>query len=352
MNKLHNSNNRGMTLMELIVAVAVLAIMILGFGQIVGQAQRVVTVSQNNMRSNATAEAIAKVIRDDLNKITKNGFLCITSSSDSSSNSSPRLFFTTAGITNSRLHQLSGNASVCCYGLINNGTVPADGYGVIPSSRIMLREAWILLQGHGTSNPTDMVDYDLSDLQSMTRYKTGRTPGYSDTEDIDEFVTLLSQDSNIFPSSGVGVPPINGNEVNELWKVLTNDANGLEIMWTDGTVDGNNNLNWYGILFQDNTGGPGTNRTYTKKFGSTGASSLPSLEILPAGENEYKMSTTASNPGYRALWTHENQSTWPAAIRISFRLLDPTIDEELKKRSYKSNGKRYYTRYEVIVPIE
>ena len=327
------TRRRGMTLMELIVAVAVLAIMILGFGQIVGQAQRVVTVSQNNMRSNAIAEAINRTIQNDLSKITKNGFLCISQQTET--NAWPQLFFLKAGTTRSKTHNVTGLAGVSSYGQADNKHTN-DEYGDTLSG-LFIRQSWVL-STLSVSGPSDIWNSDLSAIQAKTR---------DELHDLVGRPGVMDGLRDALPGS-LYVPPVEPNDLNALWQVLSAEVNGVSIMWADGTKDGSNLL-WYGVGFKDYTTSEGL-RDVVWKGGLTQENA--SFDPSDYSQIEFNVNTTTPSR-YRAFWTFHNQNNWPKAIKVSYRILDPTLTESAKESYYTVGGEsRYYTRYEVIVPIE
>lgn len=66
---------RGFTLVELLVAVSILVIMLMSFGQIISQSQTLVTRCQQIMRLNTTASIIGQLLQRDLLSISKEGYL-------------------------------------------------------------------------------------------------------------------------------------------------------------------------------------------------------------------------------------------------------------------------------------
>ncbi len=66
-----------MTLLELLVSLGVLALIGVAFGAIISQTQKVVNTSNALMRANADASAISGVIREDLTRLSPEGFLAV-----------------------------------------------------------------------------------------------------------------------------------------------------------------------------------------------------------------------------------------------------------------------------------
>lgn len=168
-------STRGLTLVELLVAVTILVIMILAFGSILSQGQTVVAKSQRMIRKNAQAAAIAQVFRRDVGSITADGFLHVGSSD------TPALVFTATGSYVSRTSRSGvvppkGNAAVICY-----STGPDESSTSAPG-KVLCREAHILakppgLPGTWTPRRSDVMRMYLSHIQMKSKSPNG-DPSY------------------------------------------------------------------------------------------------------------------------------------------------------------------------------
>jgi len=305
-----------MTMTELLVAVAVLSIMVLGFGQLLTSSQKVVKETQTNQQQNSVAQSIADVIRADLGKLTKNGFLCITQTSNWFSR--PRLIFTTAGVIPSKTHAVVGTGGISLYGHADMDV--SSGYSHI-YSEIMLRQGWVM----STDSVTGVSDVWNTDLETITTM---------DREDLNDLIGNCGLTSGTLIEAAdftLDYPPTNLTDIESMWQILSTQNASVDIMWTDGTTSGGN-LNWYGINWDGNYNVNWKNEPSSKDdFDST----------------EIKVSTS-SQWGYRALWSHHNQEEWPKAIKISFRVYDQSMAEGLQRET----SDEYYKRYEVIVPLD
>ena len=76
-NRRSAARRRGLTLMELLVSVAIISGMIAGFSLIVVQSEKLVKTSTATIRANQAAASIAHIIREDLSRLTMNGFLAV-----------------------------------------------------------------------------------------------------------------------------------------------------------------------------------------------------------------------------------------------------------------------------------
>ncbi len=282
-----------MTLIELMVAVALLAIMIASFSMILNGVQKLVYGSEAAMRANAAASAVEYVIRKDIRSISMNGFLCIGQSSDNT----PMLLYSTAGTSFSVTSGVSGDGCVTGLGLcpMNSG-----------SNTMMWRGSWVLA-GPSSTTTNDIWKLSFADIQGTTRQSLN-----------DNIVNYIRTVAPKGPA-GLPVPPVNLNDMGELWKYLAENCSNLTIMWTDGTLDGANGpLKWYGA------GSP---------KGPVGAD-----VNAKDGDGDYYIEF--NDGGYRALWSQHNQNDWPKAIKISFTLNDVS----------KSTGVTAIV-YEIICPL-
>jgi len=196
----------GFTLTEMLVSVAVLAVMVIAFSQILSQVRKVVAHAQLTIRTNTAAAAIAEVIRRDFREVTKSGFLYMRNDC---------IMATTAGAQHSlaAMNATTATGSAVYYGL--NGDV-------------LSRQGW-LLPGEGSVDPNDDIwdeggeNLDLADLTAMTEA---------------EALTACSGKADSSASVALVVPPTTLAEVNQMWRVLTTNVSSLQIHW--GTVSGTN----------------------------------------------------------------------------------------------------------------
>jgi hypothetical protein len=301
---------KGLTMLELIVAVALLSIMILTFGAVISSADKMVTVGENSIRANATAAAISQVIRGDLRKLSQSGFFAIVQYNAGGVQGQPQLFFTTAGPSDGLATQSVGaNAGKP----LPPGDGSIVGYGLVPSTTTMWRSAWVLDscdRANITPDPTiDCLPLSFSDLQKMPRCLNPQPttcPPTSRSLDYYWLIAVLQGNQDILKGPNppylpalvpAALPNItNVSQLNIAWKYLGTTCNNLSIMWTpDGVY-------WYGVNIANGT--------------PTVISQAPSpLGTNPAGATEF---APGSNTPYFALWSHENQTNWPKAVKIRF----------------------------------
>ena len=343
----------GMTLIELMVSVAIMVIMIMGFGMIMNTSQKVVRTTQANIRSNAIAEAISRAIRYDLENIQKaGGYLCIRSSTDDSS--SPMLFYTPDGGVpiHSVTHRSGGTSYLLAYGLTDNASDNITGINT--AAYILLRQRWVRDTEPSPEPESDQWNFPAinSRWEFYTRIEADLEPNKPDN----------------WPDWRIGIPARNVNDVERSWQVLSTEVNGLSIMWYDGNE-------WYGIDCSDPDNGdpisgnsisakrkPPTVRIDVENFPEP-ADPEPdnigdALAVNTLFEFDIDSGDFPDDPTYLAMWGPSQGATlWPRAIRVSFRLIDPTLKEgeggvRTRYYTYTSGGetkKVYYTRYEVVV---
>jgi prepilin-type N-terminal cleavage/methylation domain-containing protein len=201
---------KGLTLMELLVAVSIMVILILAFSTVLTESQKVVRVSQAKMYANTAAKAIEQVLRDDLRKLTQNGFLSIKDGD--------KLVFTTAGITESVVGDAKGTGGVMTYGKCYND---AEG----SSGGVLFRQGWVL-DKDTTHTGDDQWEKDFSEIQAMDQTQMG-----------EECTAILNATPKDIATEGLVVPPSNATEAEKMWMVLAANCASLKFEWFDRTDD-------------------------------------------------------------------------------------------------------------------
>ena len=294
----------GLTLVELLVAISILVILILIFNMVFTQSQKVVARSQAKMRGTAAVAAIAEVIRTDLRGLTFNGFLCITQAAQGDP---PQLLFTTAGFASS-LTSAGGKA-----------TATISGYGLCENpekKKLFWHASWLLDAGGTAARETDVFKIDLSDLGPYARAQLSA-----------QLIQRRLLTDTYVPTK-VDVPPATLNDMKLLWKYLHANCSALGITWTDGELDSGKNVKWYGLEYELDDGNV-------------------KVVVNEKDEDWNTKNPMTGNPEfnggsgrYRALWTHHDQINWPKALKIRFRVSDPSLPAEFRD-----------VDYEVICPI-
>ncbi len=227
----HTSIRRaGLTLVELLVTLAIIAAMILAFSMILSSSQKVVSSSQAMMRANAAAEAIARTIRLDFQFISKEGFLAIRDG---------HLVFTTAGLfpigqagslsdDNANIDSKAsgfGTGQTVTYGLSTN---PVDEDNM--NNSVLYRQVFVLdgeYLGPGDP-PLDVWNMYLSRMLRWTQ------------ADVDDQVDQLISAT---PDT-IRIPPLNNfASAEKLRMVMNHRVSDLTIEWAS-QIDAQGNLVW------------------------------------------------------------------------------------------------------------
>jgi len=322
-----------MTLVEMLVSVSVLAVMILSVSAIMVQSQRFISIAQASRRSHRLAASISRIIRSDLRQLSFDGFLCI---STAEKDSTPLLAFTTAGISHTIAYvgtNSSGAGKLVCYGQVENGADDFEKTG----DYLLWRPAFVLT-GDGSNPSYDKHGGSLADILKMKRADIHRN-----LIEGSQGVRSLQGDAD----GEIKVPVSNEyNNIRKLWQVLARDCDGLSIMWTDGqtvidpTKPGTRNLKWYGIEARLKNTNP----------------LKPEYDYVPVRMDppDPAIEDPSENSGndYRALWTHEDQTNWPRAVKVRFAIRDPRLLDYLPKEM--RNKEHVFSRgylYEIIVNV-
>ncbi len=184
---------RGMTLMELMVSVAILSIMILGFSNVLSQTQRVVNDSQRLMRANASIASISQLMRTDFRNVSKIGFMKIKGDF---------IAFSTAGPAYSLTSNQRGLGKFIAYRV-------ADDLGNTATDKeVLCRQAFVLSEAGIAPDvtPLDVWGLDLAGLQIQN------PTALSTLAD--------SIDTNASYQPLVAVPPISPTNFKNSWQVL------------------------------------------------------------------------------------------------------------------------------------
>jgi type II secretory pathway pseudopilin PulG len=255
-----------MTLVEMLVAISVLAVMILAVSSILVQTQRFISAAQENRRSHAMAFTIARIIRRDFRRISKDGFMSITSGAGSGGS---MLILSTAGPTAGINETTMGDGSIICYGQ-QSCTSSLDQ---TKTQTFLWRPEYICNCTTGAASTEisgERINVNFSTIQQCT----GDANSPLALQDIADKVAAAT------PGNNLRLPPATASQLKNLWQVLVTGVDNVRVYWTDGTKDiATGNLKW-----QDTSG----------------------------------------------LWTHQNQTNWPKAVRITFAIMDPTMPKELR----------------------
>jgi prepilin-type N-terminal cleavage/methylation domain-containing protein len=212
----------GMTLVEMLVAISVLAVMILAVSSILVQTQRFISAAQENRRSHAMAFTIARIIRRDLRRVSKDGFLYISGDN--------KLIFSTAGPVAGISESTRGDGSIVCYGQQSTSS----------GTKYLWRPEYICNCTTGTASP------DISGERINVNFSILRQCAASSGDANSPFTlqTLANQVASTTPGN-MQLPPATASDLKNLWQVLVTDVDSVQIFWTDGTKNtSTGNVKW------------------------------------------------------------------------------------------------------------
>jgi len=209
-NRAGRQRRGGMTLIELMVAVGVMAVMIAGFGTILSQSQRLVVAAQAKMRADSAAAGIEQVIRRDLLRVSQNGFISV-----GAAGGSPALVLLTVGVSESLIGKRSGSASIVVYGLCDNSITGATG-------KVFFRKAWVLNDDVSGGKEIDQWDKDMGQIQVMSQ---------GEMESIKASAISQAPASLKFPAEKIA-------EIGDLWQVLAGNCTSLSIEYASASPGG------------------------------------------------------------------------------------------------------------------
>lgn len=124
----HRQRDSGMTLIELIVAVGILALIIVVVGRVFMETSRAVSLAQARAEANAAMRTLSGLIRDDLKAAVPGSLLVISDGRNAEGDrvTSPMLLLVRAGSCSSRLDGREASASIVLYRLAPEAAASAD----------------------------------------------------------------------------------------------------------------------------------------------------------------------------------------------------------------------------------
>ncbi len=292
---------RGFTIIELLVTVAALAVMLVAFGRILSECKAVVHGSERMMRTLHRVSSVSSMIRSDLQRMSRDGFLAITMGSIQDAH--PGLIFTTAGPTRSIIGSVEGRGSIVAYSLAEH--LDADR-----GREILWRPEWVFFYSgsYAAGSPPDVAAFMFSGAGGKyDQLESYKVAARGTVEGVAEHIIGTEN-----AGAGFRLPPRTKSEADALWSAVIQDMEFFSVMWTDCELDSDTNgFAWYGweALPHTDDDGDGVPDTYIYQSTAKGS-----------GGAEY-----GGGGGYAALWTGRNPNNWPKAIKVTYKINDEDL---------------------------
>ncbi|MHC4984579.1 MAG: PulJ/GspJ family protein [Planctomycetota bacterium] len=204
------SVGRAFTIIEMLVTVTAMSIIVAAFGSILVQCKRVVTMSYRTMRANHRVAVITESFRRDFRRLSRDGFLFLSSSGGSGA-----ISLTTGDATESVLGDAKGLGSIVAYGLTTSSTLD----GGQPS--VLCRPEFIFADDDSASYAD--TDTALGINVTMQNLRAESVAGYRGLAD--------KALNTIGP---VPMPPDDMSDADQLWRVLSDKVVEFGVDWTTG----------------------------------------------------------------------------------------------------------------------
>lgn len=277
----------GFTLMEMLVTVAILAIMIGSFAVVLGEAQELVVTSQAIMKANARATALAGIIREDIAKASKLGFLRIQGN---------WMFIGVPGHCKSVLGRTTGTGSI----IVLRGHEGKVG-----------RANWIL-----AGMPEASLDPKAEDI--FIFHDEERSPDFSEIQ--------FAEDDQVDHTKN---PVLSNGKINF-----------VKYVEKKGPDDGENTT----YHFKNVDFAPETVTTLDDVHATWPMLARYCDELKIEALNEDLEPVNGNGNG---TWTREDDE-WPAAVRITLKLQDPTL---LDRAGEDLTDEDATFEYQIICPV-
>lgn len=378
-----NLVRRGMTLVELLVAVAILVIMIAGVGYIFSNTSTAVRHTQAVIDTNAAVRVAAGRLREDLESMTPDGFLCLIGAGEGGSGepaTRPLLMFTVSGRFTAPVQRVGGdhptaNAAIVAYTLARDPETDADA---------LMRYVFLLTGDNNVRDETirDLLGASPSPAQFQQRIREYQCLSAS-LADVRRLIMESTPTNDLFfeeyieplrnPVAAYDSNPMSVDAIRGLWPYLVGGCDGVDLAFYDGyRVDYGNAVTypgeptrWIRMVNDDADGmvdrdGDGQWDTVRRDpdeapvlvddvepYHSDGNELADSLEARtsrgPYPEDSNVMgiyrATPANDPAPMIIWCHRVKAEWPKALRLRLHLRD--VAEHLDEPR----------EYEIVVPL-
>jgi len=210
-----------LTLLELLVAVSILAILTLGMGYVFTQSSGAVSLTQAGLQMNANLRAASGLMREELQCVTKDGFLCIVQKTTNAGNpkTPPMIVFTALGRYVSLLDSdRMANAAIVSYQPLKDESQEDRPVSVLGRYTMLL-----------TGEQPAAADASIEPL-SMVQTFSRALPAIAYTR----YVLPSMKSSTGYGYKLVKTVPETPEEIMELWPFMVGGCKDVEISFSDG----------------------------------------------------------------------------------------------------------------------
>ena len=334
----------GLTLTEMLVSTAVLAMIILIANDLMTQSRRTIRQAQTTIRANANARAVADRLRQDLPTLDKDGFLIILLDLDKSWH----VIFTSAGNFQSMvLPDKRSNAARVSFGA--GFETDEDGRAKKKTKEGKKYPFRILARRAILNDPTLGTGVDYESLAAsyyryipqmmafgflMTSnewlYDTNLVPNakFSHTAypgGAAVFDDMVVRDKPLFD-----FPIEQLDQLKDLWPYMISEVSDMIVQWTDGQTykqtdpevvddpDLLGTLKWYWFDSKKQRG------ARDPLFYTKGCMQMDM--VVPFRGEDWPEFRPPNSQLYCAFWTCRKPDTWPRALRIQFKVGKYNVD--------------------------
>lgn len=223
--RLDNTKTKGFTLIEMLVTVTVLVIIIGSFSVIIGEAQDLVMTSQGIMKANARATALAGILREDIARVSRLGFLYVNGS---------RMYIGVPGPCKSVVSREMGNGCIISLSRDTSNSTIGRGQWMFTGKSYSTVPADVFWDGSNYSP-------DFTELQTASESQLtaggGGSPNF-----IDRMNMFVISANDLNPNAAATL-----DEINALWPLLAEDCTALTIEALDDSlapIGGTGNGTW------------------------------------------------------------------------------------------------------------
>ncbi len=317
---------RGLTLIELIVVLAIVAMMVLASTKMLADAQEAVRISQSTIKCNAKARAASGRLRDDLRSLARDGFLAITyrqatyRTVDNVVHTKvfPHLVLMTVGTHQSLTGNSKANASRIEYGIgyeIDNNDTTNSADDVV--RHLILYRRAVLHDPYGGQDQEQWALAEYGENIHRMRWIIARRL-FKGLERVSENYNRYGAEDPVIRAPAIELPVMSIYDIrlrDDVWSYMIGPVPEMKIQWGRRDASGQRIL-WY---------------DKDTPFDPQWSSKNSDYQDLNKAEDAPEfIDSQFGTDMYCALWTPRKMDNWPDAIRIELHVgKDPTQTYEI-----------------------